>query len=86
MSFLKKLFGGSKTLTVHEKVARVLQLRKSQGWDGAFVKGETALIISLAQSGESPEDIAGATCRSDWPSLVAKFRESPEYLKVMGVR
>jgi hypothetical protein len=74
----------SESSTVVDKMRLVFDLRKKQGWDGTYVEGELALMMSLVQAGESPEDIARATLHNDWPSLVAKFRRSPDYLKVMG--
>ncbi len=67
------------------EMLRVWELRKSQGWNPVYVKGETALIDSLLEAGVSPEDIANATLKEDWHSLVAKFVRSPEYLKIMGL-
>ena len=74
MSFWTMLFGGSKTLTVHEKVRQVLELRTREGWDGTYLKGElTAIMYLLEKEGARPEDIAKITFHEDWLGFVAKF-------------
>jgi hypothetical protein len=75
----------SEFVSVTDRMHQVLNLRVAQGWDATYVEGETALIISLVQSGESPESIAEATHHKDWPSRVAEFRGSPVFLETMGV-
>jgi len=72
-------------MTVEDKMRQVMELRKRQGWNGDYVKGETAFILSLVQAGGSPESIARETLNKDWPSRVAKFAGSPGYSKVMGL-
>lgn len=71
--------------SVNAKFRQVLELRTKQGWSQAYIEGETALILSLLQRGVSPEDIAGATLRQDWLSLVSEFRKSPAFAKTMGL-
>jgi hypothetical protein len=75
----------SEPFTVEGQMRRVFELRKAQGWDAAYVQGETALIICLVKSGESPENIARATFQKDWPSRVAEFSGSSDFLETMGV-
>jgi len=75
----------SESVSVMDRMQQVHNLRVEQGWVAAFVQGETALIISLVEAGESPESIARATFQKDWPSRVAKFGGSSDYLETMGV-